>query len=81
MNVSLTNELEEYVSSQVKTGHYASASEVIREALRNQIRHSMSEQLDQRISNSRQQAKDGSLILADDGYFKSKRERIRQQFM
>ena len=34
MNVSLTPELEEFVSTKVDSGGYASASEVVREALR-----------------------------------------------
>jgi antitoxin ParD1/3/4 len=34
MNVSLTPELEKFVSSKVKSGRYNSASEVVREALR-----------------------------------------------
>jgi antitoxin ParD1/3/4 len=34
MNVSLTPELEEFVSSKVNSGRYSSASEVVREALR-----------------------------------------------
>ena len=34
MNVSLTPELDRYVSSKVQTGRYNSASEVLREALR-----------------------------------------------
>jgi antitoxin ParD1/3/4 len=34
MNVSLTPELENWVDEKVRTGRYASASEVIREALR-----------------------------------------------
>jgi antitoxin ParD1/3/4 len=34
MNVSLTPELEEFVSAKVETGRYNSASEVVREALR-----------------------------------------------
>ncbi len=34
MNVSLTPELEQFVHSQVKTGRYLSASEVVCEALR-----------------------------------------------
>ena len=47
MNVSLTPELEKLVAERVASGHYASASEVVREALRllherdrlNQLRH------------------------------------------
>jgi antitoxin ParD1/3/4 len=34
MNVSLTPELEKYVSDKVGSGRYTSASEVVREALR-----------------------------------------------
>jgi antitoxin ParD1/3/4 len=34
MNISLTPELEQMVSDKVKSGRYASASEVIREGLR-----------------------------------------------
>jgi len=34
MNVSLTPELEKFVSAKVNTGRYNSASEVVREALR-----------------------------------------------
>lgn len=34
MNVSLTPELEEFVSAKVGSGRYTSASEVVREALR-----------------------------------------------
>ncbi len=34
MNVSLTPELKQFVSNQVESGRYTSASEVVREALR-----------------------------------------------
>ena len=34
MNVSLTTELENFVSAKVESGRYSSASEVVREALR-----------------------------------------------
>jgi antitoxin ParD1/3/4 len=34
MNVSLTQELEKFVSAKVRSGRYNSASEVVREALR-----------------------------------------------
>ncbi|MGH7931983.1 MAG: type II toxin-antitoxin system ParD family antitoxin [Candidatus Binataceae bacterium] len=58
MNVSLTRELEKIVAERVSSGRYASASEVIREALRlleerdqlNQLREEVRlglEQLDQ----------------------------------
>ena len=34
MNVSLTHELEQFVTEKVKSGRYTSASEVIRDSLR-----------------------------------------------
>ena len=34
MNVNLTPEMAEYVSTELKSGDYASASELVREALR-----------------------------------------------
>jgi antitoxin ParD1/3/4 len=34
MNVSLTHELEEFVNNKVQSGHYTSASEVVRDGLR-----------------------------------------------
>jgi antitoxin ParD1/3/4 len=34
MNVNLTPEMAEYVSAELKSGDYASASELVREALR-----------------------------------------------
>ena len=39
MNVSLTPELEQFVSAKVQSGRYNSASEVVREALRLMERH------------------------------------------
>ena len=49
MNVSLTPELEKYVSDKVASGRYTSASEVVREALRLLEREETSrkEQLDE----------------------------------
>jgi antitoxin ParD1/3/4 len=79
MNVSLTNELEEYVSTQVKSGLYNSASEVIQEALRNQNKKSKTGHLNKRLSVSRKQVENGQVLLADNNYFKSKRERVRQK--
>ena len=49
MNISLTPELERMVDNKVKSGRYASASEVIREGLR-----LLEEQEQQRLSEVRQ---------------------------
>ncbi|MBA1446715.1 MAG: type II toxin-antitoxin system ParD family antitoxin [Chromatiales bacterium] len=80
MNVSLTTELEDYVNTQVKSGLYRSASEVVREALRNQIRRGMDDQLAQRISLGRQQVAEGRVAEANENYLESKRAMIRDRF-
>lgn len=81
MNISLTKDLEEYVKRQMETGHYASASEVIREALRNQIKSSLSEQLDERIALGRQQVVEDKVMVADDNYFDKARSYVKDKYM
>lgn len=81
MNISLTKDLEEYVSSQMQTGYYASASEVIREALRNQIKSSINRQLDERIALGRQQVEEGKVTVANDTYFDKAREYVKGKYM
>ena len=81
MNISLTNELEEFVKTQVASGHYTSASEVIREALRGHIRGRTVEGIQAQLELSRQQAKEGHTIAADDDYFEQKRQRVREKYL
>jgi antitoxin ParD1/3/4 len=49
-NVHLTDELEEYILGKVSTGLYNSASEVVREALREKIERERSEAIEQRLT-------------------------------
>lgn len=81
MNISLTKDLEDYVASKVQTGHYASASEVIREALRNQIKFSVNTQFDERIAIGRQQVEEGKFNVADSAYFDKAREYVKKKYM
>ena len=81
MNISLTKDLEEYVANQMQTGYYASASEIIREALRNQIKSSVSRQLDERIALGRQQVEEGRVTVANNTYFDKAREYLRDKYM
>jgi putative addiction module CopG family antidote len=82
MNISLTKDLEEYVAGQLETGHYASASEVIREALRNQIKSSVNSQLlDERMALGRQQVEEGKFTVADDSYFDKARDYVKGKYM
>tara|TARA_B110000977_G_scaffold56953_1_gene77379 strand:- start:162 stop:419 length:258 start_codon:yes stop_codon:yes gene_type:complete len=81
MNISLTEELEDFVKVQVNSGHYTSASEVVREALREKVRTHTERQLDRRLQESRDSYNAGSFIVADDAYFAKKEARIRDQYM
>lgn len=81
MNISLTTELEEFVKMQVSSGHYTSASEVVREALRDKIQAHTMGQIRNRLEQSRQAVAEGRYVVADDAYFERKRQRIRDKFM
>ncbi len=67
MNVSLTPELEKKIEERVKSGRYASASEVVREALRlmdevEEARRLWIRDLDWKIDQGLAQAQRGELI-------------------
>lgn len=79
MNISLTPELEKFVTDQVKSGQYKTSSEVIREALRLQLRQSIESSLDMRIASARIQIEQGKTIPADKNFFESKRQRIKSK--
>jgi antitoxin ParD1/3/4 len=81
MNISLTKELEDYVAAQLKTGHYGSASEVIREALRIKIKQERRALLNERIEQSEGQIARGEVIVADEAYFEGKKKMIHDRYM
>ena len=66
MHVSLTPELEQIVRSKVETGHYNSASEVVREAIRlmnerDQINAMQKEEIRRKISAGSSSARAGRM--------------------
>ncbi|HVA78366.1 MAG TPA: type II toxin-antitoxin system ParD family antitoxin [Candidatus Binataceae bacterium] len=75
MNVSLTPELERIVAERVTSGRYASASEVIREALRLLEERDQLNQLRQEVRLGLEQLDQGRLRPFDDKALK----RIKQQ--
>jgi putative addiction module CopG family antidote len=81
MNVVLTRELEEFVDSQVKSGDYASPSDVVCEALENQIHQTMQKNLDDRLERSHQQVLNGETIPGDDAFYEEKKDMIRRKYM
>ena len=79
MNISLTTELEEFVRAQVASGHYTSASEVIREALRTYIRAEAKQGFTSRIELSRRAYEANDVIAADNDYFDHKIQRLKAE--
>ena len=80
MNVSLTPELERQIEQRVASGHYTSASEVMREALRLFFRFDESRSreinlLNQRIAEGLSQLDQGEAIPSDEAH-RLTRERI-----
>jgi len=79
VNISLTPELERLVDEKVKTGRYASASEVVREGLRLLEEHDEAKQL--RLAEVRQKI-DRAIEQLDRGLGipgPEARERLRQR--
>ena len=77
MNVSLTKRQKEYVQGKVRSGHYQSASEVVREALR------VLETLETENSWLEEQILEGihsgPAILMTKGYWKKFRARLHRE--
>lgn len=75
MNVSLTPDLETFVTSKVNTGLYASQSEVVREGLRLLIERDRAvearmNQLRSDVAEGLEQARRGELIQGDEVFTK-----------
>jgi antitoxin ParD1/3/4 len=87
MNVSLTSELHRYVQSRVRSGQYASASEVVREGLRMLQQHDADRkvavaELRRQIAAGEQAAERGEVVSAKQAFDKIKsmsRERRRRR--
>ena len=77
MNVSLTKDLEAYVSGLVGAGQYGSASEVVREALRLHIREQWEHSLLRRAAIGQAEADQGLGVEASDAFFDALRTKVR----
>lgn len=78
MNISLTPELEEMVDEKVRSGRYASASEVIREGLRlleeqDQLRQKRLAEVRQKIDRGIEQLDKGLGIPASEAHARLRR--------
>ncbi len=82
MNVSLTPELEHWVDGKVRSGRYASASEVIREALRlleeqDQLKQKRLTEVRQKIDRGLRQLDDGQGISSAEARARLRRPRSK----
>lgn len=80
MNVSLTVELEQFVSERVESGNYGSASEVVREALRllrqsEEVRELRLQELKLEIRRGLDQLEAGQAVPLDAAAIKAKARR------
>jgi antitoxin ParD1/3/4 len=78
-NVSLTKELEEFVSKKLRSGRYSSASEVIREGLRlldreDEIRELQKEELRAAIAQGARQLDRGEMLPGREVFAKVRRK-------
>lgn len=84
MNVSLTPELEQYVSGKVRSGLYGSASEVVREGLRllkekDELHQRRLDELRAEIQVGLEQADRGAVSEFDEETLKRARAKGREQ--
>lgn len=84
LNISLTPELEQFVSSRVATGRYQSASEVVRQGLRllqedEMTRQAALERLRNQINLGLEQAKRGELLDGEEVFQELERRAAEPQ--
>ena len=78
MNVSLTKPLENYIQSKVESGMYASASEVIRAALRILRERDMEASIEEGIEHGLADSAAGRTMSSDD-CFDRVRDNLRKK--
>jgi antitoxin ParD1/3/4 len=73
MNISLPENLKEFVDAQVQAGGYSTSSEYIREL----IREDQKKKLEQRLASLLLEGlESGEPILADEAYWETKRRKL-----
>ena len=82
MNISLTPELEQYINEQVKSGKYASVSEIVGEALRllwerDRIREARLAELKEKIREGIEASERGEVVDGEE-FFAELEEDIRR---
>lgn len=86
LNVSLTDELKDFIDEKVHGGFYGTASEVVRDGLRLLKQRDLQEELDrlrQKVALGFEQSERGQLVSGDEAFAKlqerSRRRRAERQ--
>jgi Arc/MetJ-type ribon-helix-helix transcriptional regulator len=81
VNIPLKKRYQDWIAGQVSAGRYASEIEAIEEAIAEKMENDEAEYFRERLRLSKEDIKAGRVIVADDAYFESKRQRIRDLYM
>jgi putative addiction module CopG family antidote len=87
MNIPLKKHQAEWIAEQVRSGRYETELEAIEDAIAARMREddaewqATRERLQERIRQGEDDIRNGRTILADDAYFESKRQMIRNRYM
>ena len=81
MNIPLKKYQAEWIAEQVRTGRYASEIEAIEDALRDKIAKDEAEYFRERLRRAEEDVREGRTVVADDAFFESKRQMIRDKYM
>ena len=81
MNIPLKKHQAEWIAEQVRTGRYASEIEAIEDALRDKIAKDEAEYFRERLRRAEEDVREGRTVVADDAFFESKRQMIRDKYM
>ena len=73
MNISLPPKLREFVEQQVESGRYSTASEYVRELIRNDDKRQAQQKLEEMLLEG---VRSGEPIPVDDHYWAEKRRRL-----
>lgn len=79
MHIALLPEYEAYIKEQVSSGHYASAEDLIADALKALMSGDADAAFDSRLADSRAAYKRGEYSVADDAFFETKLDAIKEK--
>jgi putative addiction module CopG family antidote len=80
MHISLPPEYEAFIEDQISSGQYATAEDVIADALKERMAADFEAKVTKRVEESMAAYERGDYVVADDKYFDGLRERIRQKY-